>query len=87
MTIEHQLEVPRELATQRIDQAVASLLPQYSRARLQAWIRSGQLTVDGELVRQKDKVCGGEEVTISAEEASLQAQPQDIPLAVLHEDD
>ena len=63
-----------------------SLLPQYSRARLQGWIRAGQLTLDGEAVRQRARLAGGEEIEILAEEERLEAEPEAIPLDIVHED-
>ena len=38
--------IPDELAGVRLDQALASLFPDYSRARLQGWIRAGQVRLD-----------------------------------------
>ena len=37
----HRLELPMELAGRRLDAALALLLPQYSRTRLQGWIAEG----------------------------------------------
>ncbi len=39
-------EVPRELAGRRLDQALAQMFPQYSRSRLQQWLREGHVRVD-----------------------------------------
>ena len=39
--------VPIEAAGQRLDQALAALLPDYSRSRLKGWIESGEILVDG----------------------------------------
>ena len=87
MTIEHYLQVPPDMARQRLDKAVSALLPQYSRSRLQGWIKGGELTVDGDFARQKDKVMGGEEIQIQAQEATTDALPEAIPLDIVHEDD
>jgi len=81
------LEVPGEQAGQRLDQALAALLPDYSRSRLKAWIEAGEVLVDGAVRRPRDKVFGGESVAIEAtlpEEAAAVAQ--DIPLVLAHED-
>ena len=81
--------LPREVAGMRLDQALASVLPQYSRSRLAAWIRGGCVRVDGREVTPKDRVWGGERVDLApapAPEASAFA-PEAIPLAVVHEDD
>ena len=47
-TIEITLKVPAEQAGQRLDQALAMLLPDYSRSRLKTWIESGEVQVDGD---------------------------------------
>ncbi|MBO6566819.1 MAG: 23S rRNA pseudouridine(1911/1915/1917) synthase RluD [Pseudomonadales bacterium] len=85
--IHHEFVIPREYALQRLDQAVAALLPQYSRARLQLWIKEGGLTLDGKSVKPRDKVFGGESVVISVEEASDSDAAEDIPLEVIFEDE
>jgi 23S rRNA pseudouridine1911/1915/1917 synthase len=86
-TLSLTLEVPSEQAGQRLDQALAALLPDYSRSRIKTWIESGEVRVDGEVRRPRDKVSGGETVRI---EASLpeetEAAAQDIPLVLAHED-
>ncbi|HCS29656.1 MAG TPA: 23S rRNA pseudouridine(1911/1915/1917) synthase RluD [Spongiibacteraceae bacterium] len=80
--------IPDELASARLDQAAAQLFPDYSRSRLQGWIKSGELKVNGTSSRPKDKVFGGEELVISAElkdEGSW--EPQAIDFGLVHEDE
>jgi 23S rRNA pseudouridine1911/1915/1917 synthase len=85
--VELRVVVPFELAGQRLDQALAALFPDYSRSRLQAWIRAGRVQVDGRQLRQRDKLEGGEAVVVSAElEDETAAGAEAIALAVLHED-
>jgi len=87
-SVERRAVVPDELAGQRLDQALAALFPDYSRSRLQGWIRAGQVRVDGRVLRPRDKVDGGEEIVLSAElEDETRAEPEPIRLAVLHEDE
>jgi 23S rRNA pseudouridine1911/1915/1917 synthase len=87
-SVERRAVVPDELAGQRLDQALAALFPDYSRSRLQGWIRAGQVRVDGRALRPRDKVDGGEEIVLSAElEDETRAEPEPIRLAVLHEDE
>ena len=81
------LTIPPEQAGQRLDQALAALLPDYSRSRLKSWIESGEVRVDGVPRRPRDKVCGGETVALEAtlaEESRAAAQP--MPLVIVHED-
>ena len=56
----HRLELPLELAGRRLDQALAQLLPQYSRTRIQHWIEAGAVLVNGLVPRARDVVTGGE---------------------------
>ena len=81
------LTIPPEQAGQRLDQALAALLPDYSRSRLKSWIESGEILVDGTARRPRDKVLGGEAVEIAAslpEDDRTEAQL--IPLVLVHED-
>lgn len=66
----HALALPAGLAGLRLDAALAKVLPQYSRARLQQWIRAGAVTVDGRQPRTRDLVHGEEEVRIQARMAA-----------------
>ena len=86
-TLEITLKVPAEQAGQRLDQALAALLPDYSRSRLKTWIESGEVQVDGASRRPRDKVFGGETVSIAAElpQDTAVVAPQ-IPLVIAHED-
>ncbi|XOV90340.1 MAG: 23S rRNA pseudouridine(1911/1915/1917) synthase RluD [Pseudomonadota bacterium] len=79
--------VPPELAFERLDRTAADLFPAYSRSRLQAWIKSGDLTVDGELRRPRDKVWGGEELEIDATLEGGGVAGEDLALDVVHEDE
>jgi 23S rRNA pseudouridine1911/1915/1917 synthase len=86
--IERRAVVPDGLAGQRLDLALAALFPDFSRSRLQGWIRAGQVRVDGLKFRPRDKVAGGEEIVLSAElEDETRAEAEPIRLAVLHEDE
>jgi 23S rRNA pseudouridine1911/1915/1917 synthase len=86
-TIQLSLQIPFDQAGQRLDQALAALLPDYSRSRLKTWIESGEVLVDGAPRRPKDKVFGGETVTVAATVADeVPAEPQVIPLELAYED-
>ncbi len=86
-TVHLRLQIPTNLAGQRLDQALAQLLPDYSRSRLKTWIDAGEVLVDGVVSRPKDKLNGGESIEVAAtltEETAAEAQA--IPLAMVHED-
>ena len=57
--IEQQAVVSEEQHGMRFDQVAAELFPDYSRSRLQSWIRAGTLTLDEKSARPRDKVSGG----------------------------
>ncbi|TDG12369.1 23S rRNA pseudouridine(1911/1915/1917) synthase RluD [Seongchinamella unica] len=86
--IQLQATVPPELDNDRLDQVAARLFPDYSRSRLQGWIKKGDLLVDGKQLRPRDKVHGGAELSIDTEpEQAVGWQPQDIDLDILYEDE
>ncbi|MFM9913906.1 MAG: 23S rRNA pseudouridine(1911/1915/1917) synthase RluD [Methylophilaceae bacterium] len=88
MNILH-LTIPPDCANLRLDQALAKMLPEYSRSRLQGWIKAGSVQVSGKLGDAKSKVWGGEAVTVevlpSAEESAFKAE--DIALDIVFEDE
>jgi 23S rRNA pseudouridine1911/1915/1917 synthase len=80
-------EVSPDMAGMRLDQVAALLFPDYSRGRLQKWIRSGDLTVDGATRKPTLRLAGNEFLRLEARlapEGVVQAQA--IPLDVLYED-
>ncbi len=83
----HRLELPTDLAGRRLDAALALLLPQYSRTRLQGWIEEGAVRVNGLTVRPRDPVVGGEVAVVEArilEETGVKAEK--LPIDIVHED-
>ena len=80
--------VPLDSAGARLDQVAAELFDNFSRSRLQQWIKSGDLLVDGKKYRPKDKLIGGENLTIDAiPEAEGVWKPEPIKLDIAYEDD
>ena len=80
--------IPDAMSGKRLDQALAELLPEHSRARLQGWIRDDYVQIDKKSMRPRDKVHGGEQVEIRAEiESQISAAPEDIPLEIVFEDE
>src|SRR3989449_7016026 len=80
--------VPPGLGGMRFDQALARLFPQYSRNRLQAWLKSGHITIDGKSAEPSHPVAGGERIVLEPPPAPAIASPQAqrMPLKVVHED-
>ena len=79
--------VPDDWSGERVDQALAKLFPDYSRSRLQTWLKEGQILVDGEVKRAKDKVLGGEHIELKVILGSENVwEPENIPLDIVYED-
>lgn len=76
-------------ARQRLDKCLASLLPQYSRSRLQAWIAAGAVAINGEIcTKTRNLVPAGAIITLNTEPAlaASQVAAQALPIAVEYED-
>ena len=80
--------IPLEAAGQRLDRVLAELFPEFSRSRLSAWIKSGEVLLDGQVPRGRDAVRGGESVVIEAAlEPATASGPEPIALSILYEDE
>jgi 23S rRNA pseudouridine1911/1915/1917 synthase len=85
---EHILTVSGPEAGQRMDRALAMMLPELSRTRIKALIDQGQVMCDGGMPADASrKVADGEVFRISVPEAEpATPQPEDLPLAIVYED-
>ncbi|CAK0744940.1 23S rRNA pseudouridine(1911/1915/1917) synthase [Gammaproteobacteria bacterium] len=82
-----QAHIPDSLVGQRLDQAMVALFPEYSRNRLQTWIRDGSVRVDGNILRPRDRVYGGEFVELLSEsQDETPWTPEEVPLEVVYSD-
>src|SRR6202167_5295330 len=83
----HSFELPAAAAGLRLDQALAAALPQYSRARLQRWIREGAVRLGGRAARARDRVAGGEQIVVEAHFAADDSVGAEaLPLDIVHQD-
>ncbi len=81
-------EVPFEMAGMRLDQVLAELFTDYSRSKLQIWVKTGRVLVNGLMLKPKDKLVGGETIEMDAEaEIVIHAEPEPIPLEIIFEDE
>jgi 23S rRNA pseudouridine1911/1915/1917 synthase len=87
-TLKHEVTIPPELDGQRLDRALAELLPDYSRSRLKEWILRGRVTLDGEQPVPRTPVRSGQAVSLTAElEPVTDAQAEPMTLNIVFEDD
>lgn len=84
--------IPSEWHGLRIDRALAQLFPEFSRAKLTEWLKIGRITVSGGPYKPKDKIRGGERVTLIQVHELLPSiasslKPENIPLDIIFEDE
>jgi 23S rRNA pseudouridine1911/1915/1917 synthase len=72
----------------RLDRALAALLPQYSRSRLQQWIEDGAVQLNERAPRARDLVFAGDRLAVQAAPLPEQAayEPEPMALDIVHED-
>lgn len=81
-------KVSKEQTGRRLDQALALLFPEHSRARLKSWVAQGVVKVNGLQKRPRDKVTVGDNIVIKAMvEKASEAIAQPIPLNIVYEDE
>ena len=83
----HDIHIPVDTAGLRLDQALAQLLPQYSRSSIKEWIEAGQVLLNGAVVKPRTRVVAGDCAVVSANlAASAELEPQSVDFALLHID-
>jgi 23S rRNA pseudouridine1911/1915/1917 synthase len=72
----------------RLDLFLQQRLPQYSRSRIQSWIKDARATVNGSPAKSSALLHEGDAISVEpAELVPLNAAPEDLPVEVLYEDD
>lgn len=83
LRVQKQFNDPR-----RLDQYVVSRMPELSRAEVQRWILTGQLTLNGQKAKASHKMQPGDCIVIDLPpEATGKPEAQEIPLNILYEDE
>jgi 23S rRNA pseudouridine1911/1915/1917 synthase len=87
--IQLQSHIPEVDTTKRLDVVLAELFPEYSRSRMQQWIKQGKVTLAGAVcTKPRASYQIGDEVVVNAEiEAAGDWQPQDLDIKIVFEDD
>src|SRR5262245_35972185 len=82
------LTIDKSAPGQRLDSWLRSRFPMVSRGTFQRLIESGNVRVDGRVVKSTHSPRAGEQVVLDWPEAKpALAQPEDIPLSILFEDE
>ncbi len=84
--------IPTDYYGLRLDKALALLFPDYSRAQLSNWFKTGRITLQPPFQKLKDKVHGGEQVTcqvnvLNNKSPACTALAEAIPLTIVFEDE
>ncbi|MCU7838993.1 MAG: 23S rRNA pseudouridine(1911/1915/1917) synthase RluD [Candidatus Thiodiazotropha sp. (ex Troendleina suluensis)] len=80
--------IPEERAGSRLDQVLAEQFPEFSRNRLQHWIKQGLVELDGRPCKAKEKVRGGEAVSLRPLlQEEVDDLAQEMVLDLIYEDD
>ena len=80
--------IPENHNNSRLDHAATLLFEDYSRSQIQRWISQGNLLVNGEILRAKDKVHTGDEISLDPVfENRVSWDGEDIPINIFHEDE
>ncbi len=81
------VRVPAAALGRRLDQVLAELFPQFSRSRLTAWVKSGDVLLDGKTVLPRHTLRGDELVSLNAQPSQeVPLAPEDIALDIRYED-
>jgi 23S rRNA pseudouridine1911/1915/1917 synthase len=86
---ERLLVVPESHAGLRVDVALQQLLPEFSRSKLQEWIKNEFVTVNQSVVTSKNKVYAGDELKVIVQQnpENNAFLPEAIPLDIVFEDE
>ena len=80
--------INEEQNNSRLDHAATSLFEDFSRSQIQRWISQGNLLVNGEILKAKDKVHTGDEMSLDPIfENRVSWEGEDIPINILHEEE
>ena len=80
--------IPERMTGNRIDSSLSEMLPDYSRSKITAWIKSGDALIKQKSFKPKDKVIGNEVIylTINSKQSNNWIAEK-IPLNVFYEDE
>jgi 23S rRNA pseudouridine1911/1915/1917 synthase len=80
--------IPTRMTGERLDASLAEMLPDFSRSKITAWIKSGDALMNGKNFKPKDKVSGNEIVDLTLnQKQSNDWAAEEIPLNIVYEDE
>ncbi len=86
--IQQQYRIDDQNTGARLDQTLSNLLPEYSRSKIQEWIREGFILLNQQTCKPRQKVYANDLVDLDVPVVSrLSDQPQAVEFEILHQDD
>ena len=80
--------IPNRMTGGRIDSALSEMLPDYSRSKITAWIKSGDALINSKTFKPKDRVNGTAIVSLTLnQKQSNDWIAEKIPLNIVYEDE
>ena len=80
--------ISEEQNNSRLDQAATFLFKDYSRSQIQRWILQGNLLVNGEILKAKDKVHTGDDISLDPIfKNRVSWDGEDIPINIFHDEE
>mgnify|MGYP000344831121 FL=1 len=80
--------IPTRMTGERLDASLAEMLPDFSRSKITAWIKSGDALINGKNFKPKDKVSGDEIVDLTLnQKQNNDWAAEEIPLNIVYEDE
>ena len=88
MSTHYRVTVGAEQQGIRLDRALTALMTDLTRSRIKKWIDEGRVQRNGAAARQSERVNEGDVLELEVPDVvPLDAQPEDIPLSILFEDE
>ena len=80
--------IPERMSGNRLDASLSEMLPDHSRSKISAWIKSGDALINQKFFKPKDKSCGNEIVYLTFNQKQTNDWiAEKIPLNVVYEDE
>ena len=80
--------IPERMSGNRLDASLSEMLPDHSRSKISAWIKSGDALINQNFFKPKDKSCGNEIVYLTFNQKQTNDWiAEKIPLNVVYEDE
>ena len=86
--IQQSFQIEKQMAGNRLDQALHQLLPDYSRSKIQQWIQQGFVCINDEQCKPRQKVFSGDQVALNVpQQAVISDPPQPVEFEILYQDE